>query len=178
MGPLIAGNGFSLLAMVTDSVSSSRKTARGVLLVQILSQVFYGISTIILGGYSSSVQNGIGILRNVAVIRNIHRRWLEWTLVVLGVVLGLAFNNLGPVGWIPVLANLEYTLAVFRFKDNERALKAAFLINAVLFAVFNVVIWNFVGVLSNTVVFISLIVYFVRNGKKRRQKEEEQEEQL
>ena len=171
MGTLIAGNGFSLLAMVTDAVSSSRKTARSVLLVQILSQIFYGVSTIILGGYSSSVQNGIGILRNVAVIRGFRRRWLEWTLVVLGVVLGLAFNNLGPVGWIPVLANLEYTLAVFRFKDNERMLKLAFLVNAVLFGIFNGVILNFVGVIANLVVVVTTAAFLL--GGKKKEKEVE-----
>ena len=60
------------------------------------------------------------------------------------------------IGYAAALYAME--LLGIRFSDNERALKGAFLLNVVLFAVFNVVIWNFVGVLSNTVVFISLIV--------------------
>ena len=73
-------------------------------------------------------------------------------LIAGGVVLGIAFNNLGVVGLLPVIANLEYSLGVFRFKDNERALKASFLINVILFTVFNGFIYNFVGVCANTVV--------------------------
>lgn len=163
---IIAGNFCSLLAMLTDSISSSRKTTRGVLLVQILSQLFYGSSAIILKGYSAVVQNVISIARNIAAIRQISSKLLEWSLAVLGVALGLIFNNLGFVGLLPVLANLEYTIAVFRFKNNERALKAAFLINAVLFTAFNAVILNVVGVISNIVVIITTTLFLVKDSKR------------
>jgi len=162
---LIAGNLCSLCAMAADAFSSTRKTAKSVLLVQIVSQFFYGIGTLILGGYSASTQNVVSILRNLAAIRNIDKKWIERSLVILGVVLGLCFNNLGLVGLLPVVANLEYSLAIFRFKDNERALKLAFLVNVILFAIFNVVIWNFVGVLSNMVVLVMIIVFLIK-GKK------------
>ena len=52
MTELIIGNLCSLLAMVTDSVSSSRKTAKGVLFVQCISQAIYGAGAITLKGYS------------------------------------------------------------------------------------------------------------------------------
>ena len=123
---VILGNICSLLAMVTDSISASRKTASGVLLVQNISQLFYGIGSILLKGYSGAVQNAVSIIRNFVAIRKIDSKVLEWFLVALGVVLGLAFNNLGAVGYLPVIANLQYTLAVFRFRDNERALKLSF----------------------------------------------------
>ena len=44
---IIIGNICSLLAMATDSISSTRKTARGVLLVQCLSQIIYCAGAII-----------------------------------------------------------------------------------------------------------------------------------
>lgn len=159
---LIAGNLCSLCAMAADAFSSSRKSAKSVLLVQIVSQFFYGLGTLILGGYSASAQNVVSILRNLAAIRGISKKWLEWTLVVLGVVLGLACNTLGFIGLLPVIANLEYTLAIFRFKDDERALKLAFLVNVILFGIFNVFIWNFIGLLSNIVVLVMLVVFLVK----------------
>jgi len=45
---IIIGNICSLLAMGTDSLSSTRKNARDVLLVQCLSQLIYGIGSVIL----------------------------------------------------------------------------------------------------------------------------------
>ena len=88
-------------------------------------------------------------------------------LVAAGVGLGLSFNNLGIVGLLPVIANLEYSLAVFCFGDNERALKIAFAINAVMFLIFNFVIWNFVGVIANAVVIVMTVLFLIRDRKNR-----------
>ena len=155
---VILGNACSLLAMITDSISSTRKTAKGVLLVQSLSQLIYCVGTILLKGYSAAVQNAVSILRNFVAIRKINSAVVEWSLVILGVALGIGFNNLGLIGFLPVVANLQYTLAVFKFKDNERALKISFAVCIGMFAVFNLVIYNFVGVASNLVVLGTTLV--------------------
>ena len=155
---VILGNGCSLLAMVTDSISSTQKTAKGVLLMQSLSQLIYCIGTILLKGYSGAVQNVVSILRNFVAIRKISSPLIEWILVALGVALGLLFNNLGLIGYLPVVANLQYTLAVFKFKDNERALKISFALCIGLFAIFNCAIFNFVGAASNLVVLGTTLV--------------------
>jgi len=162
---LIIGNLCSLLAMITDSISATRKTPKGVLLVQSLSQLIYCIGTVVLKGYSGAVQNAVSILRNFVAIRNIENKILEWALALLGVVLGIGFNNLGLMGLLPVIANFQYTLAIFRFKDNERALKISFLISVGMFALFNVAIYNAVGVVSNSVVLISTAVNLVKSRK-------------
>ena len=162
---IILGNVFSLCASISDTLSSSRKTAKGVLLVQCLSQVFYLASTLALKGYSAAVQNAVSIFRNLAAISKKENKLVEWILVILGVVLGLIFNNRGFMGLLPVVANLEYTLAVFRFKDNERALKIAFAICIALFMIFNVTILNFVGAITNGVVLVMTILFVVKGGK-------------
>jgi len=155
---VIIGNICSLLAMVTDSISSTRKTAKGVLHVQNISQLIYCIGTILLKGYSGAAQNVVSILRNFAAIRKIESKLVQWILVLLGVVLGIAFNNLGWVGYLPIIANLQYTLAVFKYKDNGHALKISFAICVGLFIVFNVAILNFVGACSNLVVLCTTLV--------------------
>ena len=162
---IILGNICSLLAMITDSISSTRKTAKGVLLVQNLSQLFYGIGTILLKGYSSTAQNAVSILRNIVAIRKINSKAVEWALVILGVALGIGFNNLGLIGYLPVIANLQYTLCVFRFKNNGRALKISFAVNSFLYSVFNLAVYNFVGVITNLVVVVVTIFFLIKNKK-------------
>ena len=159
---VILGNVCSLLAMITDSISSTRKTAKGVLLVQCVSQMIYFVGTILLKGYSGAVQNAVSIIRNLVAIRKINSAVVEWTLVILGVALGIGFNNLGLIGYLPVVANLQYTLAVFRFKDNERALKISFAICIGLFALFNLAIYNFVGAGTNLFVMISTLIFLFK----------------
>lgn len=126
--------------------------------VQIVSQFFYGASAIVLKGYSSVAQNAVAVFRNLAAIKNVKSKVLEWGLILAGVVLGVVFNNRGILGWLPVIANFEYSVSVFKFKDNEKALKLAFIINMVMYAVFNVVIQNYVGTLSCTVIAITTAI--------------------
>ena len=161
------GNLFSLLAMGTDALSSTRKTARGLLVVQTVSQFFYGASSIALKGYSSAVQNGVSVMRNVFAISKQKQKWLEWVLVTLAVVLGLVFNNLRWLGLLPVVANFGYTLAVFRFKDKEYSLKFAFAINVFMFGIFNFAIQNYVSVVANVIVFVMTVVYLIKGWKTR-----------
>lgn len=162
---IVIGNVCSLLAMISDSVSATRKTAKGILWVQIVSQLLYCLGSIVLKGYSSAVQNVVSIIRNLVAIKNIQSKFLERVLFILGIVLGVAFNNLGVMGLLPVIANLQYTLCVFKFKGNERALKISFAVCCAFFAVFNIAILNFVGVGSNLVIIIATIVVLVKEKK-------------
>ena len=163
---LIIGNLFSLLAMVADSFSSSRKTVRGMLLVQCLGLAFFAASSICLKGYSAAVQNVVGIFRNLLASSKYQSKKLEWVMVGLAVGLGLLFNNLGLIGTLPVIGNLEYTVAMFRVKDNERVLKFAFLVSICMYAVFNLYIKNFVGLIANIVVISVTASFLIRGGKK------------
>jgi len=162
---IILGNLCSILAMGADSFGSTRKKARDVLLFQALGQLIYGIGAFILKGYSAVVQNAVSIVRNLAAMGKKRYLALEWILIILGVVLGLCFNNRGYWGLFPVAANLEYSLAVFRFRDNERALKLAYCVCIVLFGIFNGVILNFVGLIANAVVLTVTLISIVKGGK-------------
>lgn len=164
MNDVLIGNLTSLFAMVTDSISGTRHKQKSILFYQSISQVFYGVSSVILKGYSSAVQNAVGILRNVTAIYRINSKVLEWTLVLLGVVLGVAFNNRGLLGLVPVIANFEYSVCVFRFKDNERALKISFVVDMVGFVFFNIMIKNYVAAFACTVACITTIVSLLHSS--------------
>ena len=162
---ILLGNLFSLCAMISDSVSGTRKKHSEIMAVQIVSQFFYGASSVALKGYSSTAQNLVAVFRNLAAMKNVKSRALEWTLILAGVVLGVVFNNRGLLGWLPILANLEYSVAVFKLRENEKALKLAFILNMVLYAVFSAVIQNYVGVLSCTVIAVTTAVSLIRAAK-------------
>lgn len=162
---IIIGNICSLCAMVSDSISGTRKNRNQILGIQILSQFFYAAGSIILKGYSSTAQNVVAVLRNLAAMKNIKSKVIEWTLIVLGVVLGVIFNNRGLVGWLPIVANLEYSLAVFRFQ-NERGIKIALIINMLMFTVFSGFINNYVGIIGNTVVAVTTAASLIKEKKK------------
>ena len=165
--PLLLGNVCSVLAMGSDAVSAKQKTPRGILLVQCISQVFYVIGAVVLKGYSGAVQNAVSIVRNLAADFKVGRKVVEWGSVIAGVVLGVVFNNRGFLGWLPIVANFQYSLVVFRCGDSERMLKLSFLVAVALFAVFNAVILNFVGVAANLVVLVMTTLELWKGRKKK-----------
>jgi hypothetical protein len=69
------------------------------------------------------------------------------------------------MGLLPVAANLQYTLVIFRFRDNERMLKFSFLLCMLCFALFNIAIFNVVGTLTNLAVAVSTAIYLIRTRK-------------
>ena len=166
MNDIVIGNIFSLCAVLTDSFSGTRKKRNEILGIQIVSSVFYSAATIVLKGYSSSVQSGVAVLRNLAAIKNIKSKVVEWTLILLGVVLGFVFNNRGLIGWLPIVANLEYSIAVFRFKNDEKKLKFAFILNMLLFFVFGISIMNYVAAAGNIVVAVTTALSLVKGSSR------------
>ena len=162
---IISGNILSILGMVCDSVSGTRKSTRSLLIFQSAGQVMYGLSSLVLKGYSGAVQGVVSILRNLAALCNVKSRKLEWALIILGVVFGLYFNNRGLVGLLPVIANTQYSVAIFRLKDKERALKLSFLLCIVLFSVFNFFIMNYAGIVTNGIVFVSTAMSLIKRNK-------------
>lgn len=159
---LVIGNACSLLAMGTDTLSASRKKVKSMLWIQNISQALYCLGSLVLHGYSASVQNVVCILRNVSVIMGAKSKILQWFFVISGVVIGVYFNNLGFMGILPVIANLQYTLAILFLKNNERAVKYSFLLSAFLFSLFSLSIWNVVGIFTNLIVAGVTISYLVK----------------
>lgn len=161
---ILIGNVCSLIGMLLDSFASTRKQAKNVLFSQALAQVVYTIGAIALKGYSAAVQGVISMLRNLIAMGGKTRIAVEWALLALGVVFGLVFNNRGWWGLLPIIANLEYSLAVLKFKNDERKLKIAFSAMVVLFAAFNMVLYNIVGVFTNAITLtVTLIDVFKKN---------------
>lgn len=166
---IIIGNLCSLLATISDIFSASRKKVRDLLLTQCIGQFFYALCGIALKGYSATVQNVICIIRNLAAAFDVKSKVLEWGFVVLAVVLGLVFNNLGWVGYLPIAANLIYSLAVVLTRDKELVLKTAFLINVAFYIVFNAMVCNLVGTVANGVLFVATLLFIIRRLRTRKE---------
>ncbi len=169
---IIIGNACSFCAMIANAISGTRKKHKEILGIQAIGQVFYGLGSFTLGGYSATVQNAVGIVRNLAAMfprkSRVLDKIIEWTLITLGVVLGVVFNNRGWMGWLPIVANFGYSVAMFSFKGQERRLKIAFIINLAMFAVFDLAIMDYVGTASNIVAMITTAVSLI--GEKRAEK--------
>ena len=161
MNDVIIGNICSIGAMISDSVSGTRKTEKGILLAQCVGQIFYAAGSFILKGYSATVQNIVTIFRNTYAVYGKKNKLVEWFFVLLPVVLGLVFNNRGWLGVLPVVANLQYALTMMFGGGDAKKLKLSLITVCVLFTVFNFVILNFVSgiacIVTTVITSVSLI---------------------
>lgn len=165
---IFLGNILFLLTVIPDTVSASRKDPKAILLWQTLSQVFYGSGAMFLNAPSAAVQNLVNIFRNLFAISGRQTRAIQWVLTVLGVTLGALFNNRGLWGWLPILASLLYSLTVIFFSHDRQKLKIAFAITLLVYAIFNIPLLNVVGVISNSVVFVSTVLFLIRDRRTQR----------
>lgn len=164
MKEIILGNITSILACGSESFSATRKTNKEVLLVQCLSQIFFGAGYILLKGYSGLVQNVVAIARNLFAAFGKSNKIIEWTLILSAAVLGVIFNNRGLLGILPVAGNLLYSIAIFRFKDSSKNLKIAFGISSATYVIYNAAILNFVGAIMSLIVVISVVINLVKKN--------------
>ena len=123
---VIIGNALSLGAMISESISGTRSKQKEIMAIQVVSQIFYGSAAFFLKGYSAMAQNVVSLFRNLIAMRDSSNKTIENILIAAGVVLGAVVNNRGLLGWLPIIANCGYSIAIFRFKDNEKALRMAF----------------------------------------------------
>ena len=165
MTEIIIANLLFLLTVIPDTVSASRKNPKAILGWQTVSQMFYGVGSLLLNAPSASVQNLVNIFRNLFAISDQQTRAVQWALTVLGVVLGALFNNRGLWGWLPIVASLLYSLTVLFFGHDERKLKIVFAITLFVYAIFNIPLYNVVGAISNSVVFVSTVVFLLRDRR-------------
>ena len=93
----------------------------------------------------------------------------RWWLLAAACLAGV----LGLLGWLPIAANLAYSVAVFRFKENEKGLKTVFIITSAAYAVFSFAIQNYVGVAANTVVAVTTAVSLIREARGKHMEETE-----
>ena len=69
------------------------------------------------------------------------------------------------MGWLPIVANFEYSVAVFKFKDNAKGLKLSFLINMAMYCVFSISIKNYVGAAANLFTAIMTAIAVIKGRK-------------
>lgn len=164
---VIIGNLCSVGAMISDSVSGTRKNKKGMLMAQSVSQLFYICSSLVLKGYSATVQNVVAIIRNLFAAYDKKNIFIEIILTALPVVLGIAFNNRGVIGLLPVFANLVYSVCIFKADQESIKLKYVFVLNVLMYSVFNFYILNFTGGIFNIIVATSTIVSLIKTNKKK-----------
>ena len=159
---VILGNVLSGLGMVMLFISTRMQDKKQILCIQSFNHGCSAMAGVLLRGYSGVVQDIVSIARNMAVLRG--KLTMVWKVVFVGVglVLGLAFNNRGVVGLLPIIAATEYAVIVVRDGTTERTLKLAIVVSTICWALYSLFLMNYVNLVANVITCASAVGYLLR----------------
>ena len=161
---IIIGNITSFLSCLLDAYSATKDNKKEMIIIQSFSIAIYTITNALLKAYSAVVQNVFALVRNFLAVKGIKNKIAEWIIILRCLFFGLYFNNLGLIGLLPVIGNVEYSICLFVLKDHIKTLKFSFLICNLCFVILNLSISNYVGFIANSIaVIITAVELFKKN---------------
>lgn len=116
---IILGNIFSLLAALCITISVVKKTKTAFIGWQMGDDIFGCLTCLTLGSYAALTVCAVTFIRNILAYKNKLTRFLTTILFLASIIVGLYVNNLGVIGWLPIIAAASYTIFVYLAKTAQ-----------------------------------------------------------
>ena len=150
MDRILIGNMISMLASVFLILSCWVNTKKSAYLFQILEALTLCISAVFFQAWTQLSTLTLSVLRNYLVMTERYDRRMMWIFSGLIVVFGLAVNNLGVLGLLPLVATVILAICNYYLQDIM-AIKWSFLFNCVLWGIFGFAIRDYVSGITQAV---------------------------
>ena len=116
---VILGNIFSLLAALCTTISVIKNTKTKFIYWQIGDDIFGCLTCLTLGSYPALTVCAVTFIRNILAYKNKLTRFLTFILFWANIIIGSYVNNLGVIGWLPIIAAASYTIFVYLAKTAQ-----------------------------------------------------------
>lgn len=118
---LIIGNVIALIASLIMVGTGLVKNKKRIIYFQSIQIGLFVLSNFILGGYTGAIINILNFIRNILCYKDKLGTKEKCLIGLISIVLTILFNNLGIIGYLPLLASLIYlflmnTKGIIRFK--------------------------------------------------------------
>ena len=161
---VILGNIFSLLSVVCIAVSVVKKSKKDFMYWQI-GDTFFGIlSTIVLSAYAALVINSIYLVRNILSYKGRLTKNITYILLIFSILIGLYVNNLGLIGYLPIIASANFTICVYLTK-NEQQMRWALVSNLLLWFVHDIYVQAYPSAITDAVLSAWTLLQICKNRK-------------
>lgn len=161
---LIIGNVFSLLSAICIMISAAQRNKKNFMFYQIGDTLFGSFANIMLSAYAALAISLVCLVRNVLSYKNRLSQNMTAVLTVLSVVIGLYVNNLGYIGFLPVIAAASFTIFVYTTK-NEQQMRYVLVFNMLLWFVHSVYVQAYPSAVAN-IILCFWTIYQINKCKK------------
>jgi|GEM_PF-6261761 len=179
-------NIISGIAMIIFIIASMIKSKNKIISWQCIGHMIFVFVETMTKAWSSIVQEVIGITRNLLTITKKNTKVISILLIILGAVIGVAVNIIfkpkdAPwfgswVGYLPVVANLEYSIIVLRKNSTVRTIKLSFCISSILWGLNFLFLGVYVSAILNFICAITALISFFKFKNNMNIEEEEVKE--
>lgn len=138
---IIIGNIIALLASLLMVYSGLVKEKKKILYVQNIQMGLFVVSNLVLGGFAGAIMNVIGVIRNLLCYHERFGLKEKIIITILSVALTILFNNLGIIGYLPLLAVVPYTW-LLNLKDVTK-FKILIIFTVILWAIYDFIIKSY-----------------------------------
>lgn len=157
---------FSAIGAVLLLISTFSDTKKKMLGIQIFDATSNTIADALLGGWSGVMLNIIGIVRNITTIKGDGKtnKALLSVLVFFTIVVTVMLN---PSGFLPLIAELEYTIVVSRcdlFKS-----KIALSLNLFLWLFYDILLQSYPVAIADLIILVSSLFAIAKTSDSRNQ---------
>lgn len=156
---IVIANIVSLLAATLMLCSGLVKDAKKTIVVQSVEMFFFILSNVLVLSIPGIISNILGIVRNHLCTKN----KLSWTnrivLVVASIILGMLVNNIGLIGWLPILTSIVFAI----FMDtNDTRMKVITMLTCIMWAVHDIYVGLYVSFAFDVFTALFSLVTIVR----------------
>lgn len=168
MTNLIIGNFIALLCSLSMVYCGLIKEKKKIIYIQTIEKLFSILSNLILGGITGAIMNAVGYIRNFLCYKNKLKQKEKIILIIISIVLSLSLNNIGFIGFLPLIATVLYTLLmdtpdIVAFKKLVISTTFLWVIYELYIKSYSSAIFHITNIVSN---YISIYELHIYQGKK------------
>lgn len=152
---------FSAIGATCLAISSFAKTKKSMLTWQLSDYFFTMIANFLLGGYTGAISISVSIIRNTLMIKKWDSIYTTVILVLIQVSAGTYFNNLGLIGFLPLISSVSYTIISFA-TNKVQWLRWVTVENMLLWSFYDFTIKAYPALFMDIVITITTLIAIIK----------------
>ena len=131
---------------------------------QITDYIFTATANLLLGGYTGALTISISIIRNRLMIKKKMTKTILTILIILQIIVGSYLNQLGVIGYLPIISSVSYSLAIV-ITRNLQWLRWVIIENMLLWLIYDLTIKAYPAAITDITITLTTLIAIIRNRK-------------
>ena len=162
---LIIGNVVAFIASLVMVYSGLIKEKKKLLIFQSIEILLFIVSNAVLGGISGVIINAVSFIRNIICYKDKLDFKAKVILSILSTGLVVYFNNLGVIGYFPLIGTLIYLW--FMTVKSPVKFKLLYMVLTLFWGIYDITIQSYTSVMFDIFTLITSTISIIRIKKKK-----------